>query len=337
MKEYNFLRGLFIVLLGVSLPLLSGVISLHTSSLTLIAGAFLYFTFSFFCSWGVCLLIVKPLRRRYHLYNHPFLKMLLLCLVTTLISGVLISMATYGWIRQTQGSIIWGEVEPMIYLTLGAAVLFTLLFEVANLSRERAVDIRVVNQLDKKRTRAEIQALKNQLDPHFMFNSLTTLSYLIQSDKNKAELYNSKLAQVYKFFLINKKRALVSLGEELEFIEDYFFLLQIRHGNKIRMEIDIDTETRNSYYILPAALQIPVENAIKHNELAEHRPLLIRISCDGRYVTVSNEMCPKPYEVPSTHVGLENLNRRYWLACHENIQVQKTHSRFIVQLPLIQL
>ena len=333
MKRDNILRGLFIVLLGIVLPALSGVISWDTGSVSTIVLTSLYFIASFFFGWMICLWVVPQLRSRHQLASRPFLKILLLCLTTSFISASMLALATYAW--QRQGGVEWNVVETMVWLTMGAAVLFTLMFEVAKLSRERAVDVRVVRQLDKKRAKAEIQALKNQLDPHFMFNALSTLSHLIQGDAQKAYQYNLKLAEVYNYFLVNKKRDLIPLAEELQFIEDYFYLLQIRHGNRLKVKISISTQESLNFFILPGALQIPVENAIKHNELSDQHPLLIEITCEGDLVRISNEICPKPYLVTSTQIGLQNLSRRYWLACHEKINIQKTPSAFIVELPLI--
>ena len=138
------------------------------------------------------------------------------------------------------------------------------------------MDNKIVDQLDQERSQAELQALTNEMDPHFIFNSLNTLNHLILNNPPQAHLFNNKLAQVYKYFLINKTRELISLKDEMEFIDDYFFLLQIRHDSKLQLQVELNDEA-NKAMIPPCAIQVLVENAIKHNEFTEHNPLLITI------------------------------------------------------------
>src|ERR1700740_3034359 len=110
------------------------------------------------------------------------------------------------------------------------------------------------------------------MDPHFIFNSLNTLNHLIINRPQQAHLFNNKLAQVYKYFLINKTRDLISLKDEIEFIDNYFFLLQIRHEGKLQLNIELNDENRMAM-IPPCAIQVLIENAIKHNEFNETNPL----------------------------------------------------------------
>jgi LytS/YehU family sensor histidine kinase len=139
---------------------------------------------------------------------------------------------------------------------------------------------------------------------------------------------------VYKYFLINKERELISLQDELEFIQNYMFLLQIRHDDKLSLQTDLKENAEN-IKILPCALQVLVENAIKHNEFTEEKPLLIRISLNGEYLKVSNNTKPKLNIVSSTGIGLKNLSARYRLICHKDISVESTQNDFVVKLPLI--
>jgi len=110
-----------------------------------------------------------------------------------------------------------------------AVTVFTLVYEILFLSKERELDTKIVDELDKERVQAELDVLHNELDPHFIFNSLNTLNHLILTSPEAAHSFNSRLAQVYKYVLMNKSKELVSLFKELEFIESYFFLLQVRY------------------------------------------------------------------------------------------------------------
>ncbi|MEO7984204.1 MAG: histidine kinase, partial [Bacteroidota bacterium] len=201
-------------------------------------------------------------------------------------------------------------------------------------SRERELDSKLVNKMDNELTRAGLLALKNEMDPHFIFNSLNAMSHLILHNPTQAHLFNSNLAQVYKYFLLNKNRELIPLQDELDFINNYFFLLEIRYENKVRLQ----TVLGNNYHSLlipPCALQILIENAIKHNEFSDARPLTIEILLNGQYLKVINNSKPKPYSANSTHTGLNNLRSRFRLICQKEIVVENEADFFTVYLPII--
>ncbi|HVG40018.1 MAG TPA: histidine kinase, partial [Chitinophagaceae bacterium] len=201
---------------------------------------------------------------------------------------------------------------------------------------EVELDTKIVDQLDQERQHAEMNVLKNELDPHFIFNSLTALAHLVNDNTDKAKLFIQKLAQAYKYLLMNKDREIISLNEELQFLDNYFFLLQIRHDHKLKLEVDIDESRNNRVMILPCALQILIENAIKHNQFTEAEPLVINISLNGVFLNVSNNVRSKPYMVESTNIGLKNLSTRYKLTCNKDIVINRLKERFIVKLPIIQ-
>jgi LytS/YehU family sensor histidine kinase len=216
-----------------------------------------------------------------------------------------------------------------------AVVIFlSLLYEVLFLSKERELDIKIVDQLDKERVNAELNSLKNELDPHFIFNALTTLSHLISIDTDISNLYTQKLAQVYKYLLINKDNEIISLSEEIKFIDDYFFLLNIRYDNKLRLSLDM-SKYADKIMILPCSLQPLIENAIKHNRFSEKEPLMITISLNGEYLKVENNIRPRQYLPHSTRIGLTNLSNRYRLTYNKDIVIDKEEEKFIVKLPLI--
>lgn len=210
-----------------------------------------------------------------------------------------------------------------------------MVYEILFLKKEQELDSKIVAQLDYERQNAELHALQNELDPHFVFNSLNTLAPLIATDTEKAQVFTTKLAQVYKYLLLNKERELITLGEELRFIEDFFFLLQIRHEQKLKLRINLNGEALHKIMILPFALQVLVENAIKHNQFSEQKPLLISISANNQFIQVCNTVSAKAYGVESTHIGLKNLSARYKLTCNRDIILNETKECFIVKLPFI--
>lgn len=211
---------------------------------------------------------------------------------------------------------------------------FTLVYEILFLSKERELDTQIVDQLDKERSQAELQALTNEMDPHFIFNSLNTLNHLILHQPLEAHSFNNRLAQVYKYFLINKNKELIPLKDELEFIESYFYLLQIRHDDKLQLQTVLNGSSPE-VLIPPCSLQILVENAIKHNEFTEENPLQIKVMANDKYLYVSNNIKPKPYAVHSTGIGLKNLSSRYRILLQKDIHIESTRENFTVKLPLI--
>ncbi len=331
----QYLRIIFIPLLGLLIPLTTGFISYGNYGIIETIAAHLYFILISYCIWIGCNWIHARFRTLYKVSANPFLKITSLCFVTALFGTCIGTSLVLVWMKISGETFTWDQLYLFLLFTALAVIIFTLIYEVLYLSKERQIDDKVVTQLDAERSRAEMTALKNELDPHFIFNSLTTLSYLIVHDQKKAHMFNERLARVFKYFLINKDRELISLENELEFIDSYFFLLQIRHDEKLQLNTQLESEQGRRIMILPCALQILVENAIKHNEFSEKDPLNISIALNGQYLKVINNVKPKPYLVNSTKIGLRNLSSRYRLVCKRDIIVENTNRQFVVKLPLI--
>lgn len=192
------------------------------STLELIA-ANLYFIFISFCIWTGCSWIHHKLRPLFKVTQNPFIKISSVCLTSALFGGSIAGILSLIWFKIADEAFRRIPLYKCIAFSAFAVVVFTLIYEILFLSKERELDTKIVDQLDWERTRAEMTVLKNELEPHFIFNSLNTLSHLIINDPETAHLFNSKLARVYKYFLINKDRELISLRDELEFIDNYFF------------------------------------------------------------------------------------------------------------------
>jgi len=256
-------------------------------------------------------------------------------LIGGLFGAAISGIFSIAWYKMSKENFSWPPIFKCIAFSSLAVLLFTLVYEILFLSNQRTLYTKIVDQLDWERSKAEMSVLKNELEPHFIFNCLNTLSYLILNDPQTAHTFNSKLATVYKYFLVNKDRELITLQGEIEFIENYFFVLQVRHDNKLHLITEINNHHEGTIMILPYALQILVENAIKHNEFTDAEPLNIRVVLNGEYIQIRNNKKPKPYLVNSTGIGLRNLSSRYRLLCNKDILVETTENEFIVKLPLI--
>lgn len=174
--------------------------------------------------------------------------------------------------------------------------------------------------------------LKAQVNPHFLFNSLNTLSEMVYEDARKTDICIQKLASVYRYILENENVDWVPLNEEIEFVKNYFSLRKERDGEKIKLEIRI--ENAEKFKIIPISLQILVENALKHNIASHDRPLEINIYREGGSIIVANIMNSKTVLCNPSGIGLVNLRERIKLMTGKEIVINQGNSRFIVKLPL---
>lgn len=189
--------------------------------------------------------------------------------------------------------------------------------------------------LKQENLRSQLETLKNQVNPHFLFNSLNTLISIIDDDPEIAKNYTQKLSQVYRYILQAKEKDIVTLNEELEFTIAYDYLLKIRYGNNLHFITEVDK--KHLELGLPTlVLQMLVENAIKHNIISESKPLEVKIWVDeAENLVVSNNYQPKKVNVESDKVGLKNIAQRYKILIDKDIEIVQNEKQFIVKLPLI--
>lgn len=327
-----YLRLFFIPLLGIFLPLLAGIISYRHYSTPVLIGANCFFVLTSFAIWTGSNTIHSRFRGLFN--NRPFLKIVTVCLANTVYGTVVGFISLFTWLKISGEDYTAGAVTMFFLLCGSMVILFTLVYEILFLTNEREQDSRRVNEIGRELSQAELLALTNEMDPHFIFNSLNAMNHLILNNPMQAHLFNNNLSRVFKYFLLNKNKELIPLQDELDFIASYFYLLEIRYENRLRLQTALGTDY-NNILIPPCALQILIENAIKHNEFSDSNPLTIKIWLNGQYLKVSNNNKPKPYSVNSTHIGLKNLSSRFQLICHRDIIVEKNKESFTVKLPLI--
>jgi Histidine kinase len=335
MIKDKYLRLVFIPLLGIVIPFFSGIITYNLYSILELIAINVYFIFLSYCIWTGASWLHRKTRFIFKSYLNPIIKVSSVSVIAAIFGAAVSGLFSLAWYKISKENFSWTPVFRCVAFSSLAVLLFTLLYEILFLSTQRVLYTKIVGQLDWERSKAEMSVLKNELEPHFIFNSLNTLSWLILNDPNTAHEFNSKLASVYKYFLINKDRELITLQSELEFIENYFFVLQVRHDNKLHLSTDLNNHHEGTLMILPYALQILVENAIKHNEFSDANPLYIKVVLNGEYIHVTNNKKPKPYFVNSTGIGLRNLSSRYRLVCNKDILIETTDNEFTVKLPLI--
>lgn len=335
MIKDKILRFLFIPLLGIIIPFLSGIITYSIYTPLELFAIYIYFIFMSWSIWTCSTWLHHKIRTWFSLDQNTFIKISTVSLTNALFGGAIAGILTLIWYKISKEIFEWTPYLLAIILSVLAVIVFTLVYEILYLSKERELDSKIVDQLDWERSVAEMSNLKNELEPHFIFNSLNTLSHLILNDPDTAHVFNSKLATVYKYFLINKDRDIISLRSEMEFIENYFFLVQIRYDNQLNLNSSLHDQNDGKLMILPFALQVAVENAIKHNEFTEQDPLYISIELDDDSLIIKNNKKLKRYPENSTGIGLKNLKSRYQLFCKKDIIIEDTTNEYIVKLPLI--
>jgi len=189
--------------------------------------------------------------------------------------------------------------------------------------------------LEKQRLLNEIALLKTQVNPHFLFNSLSILSSLVHVNPDLSEQFIDQLSRSYRYILEQKEQSLVSLRTELEFIRSYFFLLKIRFENKFDLQAQLPEEALDRYKIAPMTLQLLIENAVKHNRMSLKEPLVIEISIEGDFLLVKNRLQLRPQREASTGTGLANIINRYALLTDRAVRAGECEDAFLVKIPLL--
>ena len=181
---------------------------------------------------------------------------------------------------------------------------------------------------------AKFDALKNQLDPHFLFNSLNVLTSLIEENPVNAQKFTTSLSKVYRYVLEQKSKELVTVDEELNFARTYMSLLKMRFEDSIIFEIP-DKASNPESKVVPLSLQLLLENAVKHNMVTSSKPLHIKIYEDDNYLVVMNNLQPKQIVKKSSGVGLENIKQRYQLLSNKKVHINQREKDFAVAIPML--
>jgi len=213
-------------------------------------------------------------------------------------------------------------------LVVGSVLIIRLIFQKQNIMLENET-------LRREALQSQFESLKNQLSPHFLFNSLTALKILIQEEPEKAQSYVNSLSKALRYTLQSNEKQLVTLREEMEFMESYLFLIRMRFDTNLSVESNIN-KNHLSLRIPPLTIQTLVENAIKHNEISRRRPLRISIlTTDKESLIVANDIQKKFTEEEGTGIGLTNLSKQFQLIIGKEITISQENNRFIVEVPLI--
>ena len=229
--------------------------------------------------------------------------------------------------------------EQMIVVNLWGTVIFipvfSLYFSLHFLRHWRTSELEVARN-QKENMRAQLDSLKNHLDPHFLFNNLNILASLIDKDKEASKTFIQKFAEVYRSLLRTKSDDLILLSEELELIESYMYLVRMRFGDLIQFTTHISTAAKNKM-VPPLTIQMLLENAIKHNLITEKRPLRIDLTQTDSHLIVRNNLYIRNEDLAQEGSGLKNIQQRYAHFTNQPVNIVRTETHFEVYIPLLEI
>jgi two-component system, LytTR family, sensor kinase len=241
---------------------------------------------------------------------------------------------TYGYDKYVVCDIDGFDIKNFLIASLMFAIIinavyegFYLLMKVSHIALES-------ERYKKESIEAQYQNLTSRLNPHFLFNSLNTLTTIVDENPKKAVSYIQELSIVYRYVLNSQKSTWVDIPSEMKFTQSYIELLKMRFEESLVVDVDI-CENHSQYYILPLTIQLLIENAVKHNEISSTHPLKIFVSCKRDFLVVSNNKQPRQIMPSSTKVGLHNINERYKFLVNQEVIVENEEKTFTVRVPLV--
>lgn len=283
-------------------------------------------------------------KQRAHLdwFAQPGLKLVLLVAANIVYTAPVTVAVCWLWLRLIGAPFFmenWAKINLATAYVVIAVIFVTHAYETVFLIKERENDQLRLERVERARLEAELETMKAQLAPHFLFNCLNTLAALIETAPPQAAAFNQHLADVCRYLLLQKNRDLVPLDDELAFFHSYAELTRLRFPRSVQIHLSglDDRAARADLLIPPASLQLLLENAIKHNQFDEASPLPVTIRLEGDAIVVTNPLRPKSSSLPSTGIGLHNLRERVQLVCAATLQTGAVDGHFRVRLPIVRL
>jgi two-component system, LytTR family, sensor kinase len=332
-RQVRWIRIIGIPILGLLAPIVfSDTVDLSSSKFLYSLLFSLVMTISI---WEGNSLIVKAISKRFRWEVRPLRRILAQVGLTLAYTVIVVILLFYAFAPfMYQGHI---SLPDMMITTVGACtvtLMMNAIYESIYFSRRWRFSVMRAEVLKRAALRAQYESLKNQVNPHFLFNSLNTLTGLIEENSELAIRFVHDMASVYRYVLQSKDSKLVTLEQELKFTQTYVFLLKTRFGESLKAEFNVPAEEIKKS-IPPLSLQILVENAVKHNIMSREKPLYIEVSAGNGTLTVSNKLQLKPVIEEYAKLGLSNIRDRYSELSKAAVQIINDEHSFTVKLPLV--
>jgi sensor histidine kinase YesM len=260
---------------------------------------------------------------------------LLMYIIYGLIACPILSYGFSRFVLEMSGQDLFINVLIMALMIFSLDMIVISVFYSTYLTKYWIKAIENNEELKRENLIAKYDALKNQVNPHFLFNSLNTLSGVVEQKPELATNFIKKLSDIYRYVLEHRDKEVVSLNSEMKFVDDYIYLSRIRFGDALMFNSNLPI--KNTIQIAPLGLQMLVENAIKHNVISDDMPLKIDIDIDKGFITVRNNIQKKKTLISNNEpLGLDNLKKRYAYLSNSSMEIIKSDSEFIVKLPIIE-
>lgn len=297
----------------------------------------------YYCMYGVILTILNTAFFDYMNHNVVWKKYTKYRLILSVFGSISITMLGIFFIRMIIKIVIEGQ--PLIYfitnekfkyyiVSLLITMVVTLCFHTFYFYKKSQEKKVKEQKIIAGTASAQFESLKNQIDPHFLFNSLNVLSSLIEENPDNAQRFTTSLSKIYRYVLEQKDKELVSVAEELAFAKTYMNLLKMRFENSLFY--DMPEEIPNTHArVVPLSLQLLLENTVKHNIVSEQKPLYIRIKILQNNLIIENDLQKKEVLSDRNGVGLQNIINRYAILTHRKVQIEETKTQFSVNIPIL--
>lgn len=259
--------------------------------------------------------------------------------ITSITSAIIITIIYFIFLFSYYGEVCAGPLEVELMDHIAIAIMINLIMlgiaETNFMVKQWKESIVQQEKLKRENAESKYQALNNQVNPHFLFNSLNTLtSLIVQSQKQSLEFVH-RFSAVYRYVLDTSDKTVVEVKEELQFVQSYLYLQEARHGNNLKAFIDIQSEDLNKL-IPPLSMQLLIENAIKHNEISNSHPIHLQIYTKDKSLFIENNYQPRKEKQNDTGRGLKNLEERYAYLCEEKPFFGIKGEKFIAKIPMLE-
>lgn len=331
-------RYTYIIIVGVIISLLLHSVKLADTSSTGGNYSFIVSILLTFIIWEGNLFLDKQFAKIF-----PWTKKPLLRLSTQVVTNIIYSAGLIYFALKIYDKYVCIVPAPTQQKFLGISIIIGTLVSLLLLASEFGsqffnqwkLSLVEIERYKKESMEAQLEVLKSQINPHFLFNNLSVLSSLVYIDQDKAVEFINQFSKVYRYVIDCNNKELTSLQSEIEFINSYIFLLKIRFGENIIFHVEIDKKHQTNL-IPPMTLELLIENTIKHNEVSIENPLHVEIlTNDNNYLIVRNKLQPRNDKEHGTKLGLQNIKKRYAHYSSLPVIVIKNNSFFEVQIPLL--
>lgn len=334
----RWLMGLGSLGFGLAIPLMTGLYGPYTPA----QGAFWVGQAVFIALaaaiWGGNRWLLLKQRQHFDWFRHPLRKLLMLVTANVLYTAPVTALGLLAWFVWAGLPVDSAALQVVVLANVICVLFVTHAYETMFLIRERGSDLMRVERLERARVQSELGALKAQIDPHFLFNSLNTLGHMISSDAQRGREFCDALAEVYRYVLASREHDLVALADELAFVRRYYQLLALRFGQAMQMEVSPELDRAalsGELRLVPLALQTLIENAVKHNQVGAETPLVVSLQWTGDAISVRNLHRPRLSSLPSSGLGLANLDERCRLVTGSALHISAEGPNFEVTVPVV--